>query len=81
MARRDILNLTKEVIKVLEKQGESSVRNISIKIGAQWRTTLKSLEFLHDVNVVKEKKGKKTNKEERLFSLIDKKAKYGKHKD
>lgn len=77
MPRRDILNLTKEIIKVLEKENEASIRNISKKIKAQWRTTQKSLEFLNDINIVKEKKGKKTNKEERLFSLVEKKARYG----
>lgn len=78
MTRNSILKVTEKVIKVLDTEGESSIKFVSEKIGSQWRTTLKSLEFLDRIGLVRERKGKKTNKEERLFTLVDKKEKYGK---
>ncbi len=79
MPRKNILEVTEEIIKVLKKDGESSIKHVSDKIGSQWRTSLKSLEFLNKLGIVKEKKGKKTNKEERLFSLVESKKGYGKN--
>ena len=78
MTRRNILKVTEEIVKILEKEGESSIKYISEKTKSQWRTAAKSLEFLEKIGIVKERKGKKTNKEERLFILTDKKSKYGK---
>lgn len=76
MTRRNILEVTEKIIKTLEKETELSIKSISNKIESQWRTTEKSLNFLKDLGIVKERKGKKTNKEERLFKLTEKKAKY-----
>ena len=78
MTRKSILEVTEEVLKTLKKEEELSIKSISEKVDSQWRTALKSLEFLKGVGLVKERKGKKTNKEERLFSLRDAPAKYGK---
>lgn len=78
MTRKSILEVTEEIVKTLKKEEELSIKSISEKVDSQWRTTLKSLEFLKGLNIVKERKGKKTNKEERLFSLSDAKEKYGK---
>ena len=78
MTRKSILQVTEEIVKTLGKEEELSIKSISEKVDSQWRTTLKSLEFLKELNIVKERKGKKTNKEERLFSLRDAPAKYGK---
>ena len=77
MTRRSILEVTEEIVNLLKKGDEISVKGISEKVDSQWRTTLKSLEFLKGVGIVKERKGKKTNREERLFSLRDPPAKYG----
>lgn len=77
MTRRNILEVTEEIIKTLNKEEELSIKAISEKVDSQWKTAIKSLEFLKGVGIVKERKGKKTNKEERLFSLTEKKAKYG----
>ncbi|HKL23121.1 MAG TPA: winged helix DNA-binding protein [Candidatus Nanoarchaeia archaeon] len=79
MTRKSILKVTEEVLKTLKKDEELTIKSISKKVDSQWRTTLKSLEFLKGVGLVRERKGKKTNKEERLFSLSDAKVKYGKH--
>lgn len=76
MTRRNILEVTEEIVSVLKKGDEMSIKRISEEIGSQWRTTLKSLEFLSNIGIVKERRGKKTNKEERIFILIDKKEKY-----
>jgi predicted transcriptional regulator len=76
MPRRTILDVTKDVIKTLKKEKELSVKSVSVKVNSQWSTTIKSLEFLKGVGIVKERKGRKTNKDERLFSLTDEKAKY-----
>ena len=77
MTRRNILEVTGEIMKVLKKEDELSIKGVSEKVGSQWSTAVKSLDFLKGIGVVKERKGKKTNKEERLFSLKDTKAKYG----
>lgn len=69
MKRKNILALTKEIIKLLKKERELSGHSISQKLGVQWRTAIKSLEFLKDIGIVKERKGKKTKTYERLFSL------------
>lgn len=76
MTRRNILEVTENIVDVLKKEEEMSIKSLSEKIGSQWRTTLKSLEFLSNLGIVKERKGKKTNKEERIFRLVDSRAKY-----
>lgn len=78
MTRKGILEVTENIYSVLKKDKEKSIKGISDEIGSQWRTTLKSLEFLKNIGVVRERKGKKTHKEERLFSLKDPSEKYGK---
>jgi predicted transcriptional regulator len=77
MTRRNILEVTEDILKTLKKEEELSIKSLSTKVGSQWSTTKKSLSFLKGVGLVKERKGKKTNKEERLFSLRDAPAKYG----
>jgi len=69
MRRRGILETSKAIFDLLKKERELSTKRISDKIGVDWRTTIKSLDFLIYVGLVKERKGKKTYKEERLFSL------------
>lgn len=66
---RDILIITEEILKLLSKEKELSTRQISLKIRTHRAVALKSLEFLKKINLVKEREGKETNREERLFSL------------
>ncbi len=67
--RISILNVIEDIIKVLKKGDEMSVKRISEEVNSQWETTIKALEFMKKQGMVKEREGKKTNKKERLFSL------------
>jgi len=78
MTRNSILKVTENVIKILEKNKELSIKSVSNKLGSQWRTTLKSLEFLKGIGIVKERIGPPKNGPERLFSLKDNPKKYKK---
>ena len=69
MGRRNILDVIEDILKVLKKQDELSVKAISEEVKSQWETTIKALEFMKKIELVKERHGKKTNKVERLFSL------------
>tara|TARA_Y100000310_G_scaffold266433_1_gene277912 strand:+ start:104 stop:319 length:216 start_codon:yes stop_codon:yes gene_type:complete len=69
MSRRNILEVIEDIKKILSKGEEMSVKKISEKIKSQWETTIKALEFMKKQGIVKEQKGKKTHKVERLFSL------------
>ncbi len=70
MPRRTILDVIEEIIEILSKKEELSIRQISIKIKSQWETVIKALNFMKKINLVKERKGKKRNKIERLFRLV-----------
>ena len=72
MSRRNILEVIEDIKKVLFKGEEMSVKKISEKIKSQWETTIKALEFMKKQRMVNERKGKKTHKVERLFSLVKK---------
>lgn len=72
MGRRSILGVIEDILKVLKKEDEMSVKRISEEVRSQWETTIKALEFMKRVNLVWEKQGKKTYKAERLFSLVKK---------
>jgi Mn-dependent DtxR family transcriptional regulator len=67
--RRSILDVTEDILNLLSKKSNLSVKAISEEIGSQWETTIKSLEFLKRINLVKEKPGEKSYKAERLWSL------------
>ncbi len=68
MSRKNIFETTKEIVRFLKKE-EYTVNEISNGLKIQWKTAIKSLEFLKEMGLVKEKKGKKTYHSERLFSL------------
>ena len=68
---RNILVITEEILKILSKERELSIRQISLKAKTHRAVALKSLEFLKRIGLVKEKKGEETKREERLFSLRD----------
>jgi Mn-dependent DtxR family transcriptional regulator len=72
MVRKGILDTSKAIFDLLKNEKELSTKKISEKIKVDWRTTKKSLDFLIYVGVVKERKGFKSYKEERLFSSIKK---------
>ena len=69
MARRPITQIIQEVRDLLEKEGELSIRQVSLKLHSQWRTALKVLETMKDLGITKERKGTDTERDERLFSL------------
>ena len=69
MARKSITLLMEDIKKLLEKDKELSIRQISIKTKSQWRTIEKALETMKSLGVVKERKGEETERVERLFSL------------
>lgn len=66
---RDILMITEEIIKLLSKNKELSIRQISLRIKTHRAVALRSLEFLKRIKFVKERKGSDTKRVERLFSL------------
>lgn len=69
MGRKSITDVIREIKTLLEKEGELSVRQISIKIKSQWRTVDKALETMKLLGTVKERANKNTKRTERLFSL------------
>ena len=66
---RNILIITEEIINLLSKEKELSIRQISLKIKTHRAVALRSLEFLKKIKLVKERKGEETKRIERLFSL------------
>jgi len=64
-----LTEIIQKVKKLLEREGELSVRQISIKTGSQWRTINKALKTMKSLGIVKERSNKDTNREVRLFSL------------
>ncbi len=69
MKRKSLLDIIREISKILKKEKEMPVKAIADSIGSQWDTTIKSLEFMKEFNLVKERYGKETYRKERLFSL------------
>lgn len=69
MGRRNILEVIEDIISLLRKEHELSVKGISEGVNSQWETTIKALEFMKNVGLVKERDGRRTNRVERLFSL------------
>jgi DNA-binding transcriptional regulator YhcF (GntR family) len=69
MVRKPITQTIEEIQTILKKEGELSIRQLSIKAGSQWRTIEKALETMKKLNVVKERAGKETDRVERLFSI------------
>lgn len=70
MSRRSILNIIEDIKKILSNGKDMSVKKISEEIGSQWETTIKALEFMKKQSIVKERRNDKTERVERLFSLI-----------
>jgi len=66
---RNILVITEEIIKILSKNKELSIRQISLKVRTHRAVALRALEFLKRIKYVKERKGDTTKRGDRLFSL------------
>lgn len=66
MPRNNILETTKKILKALNS-GEHTINEVADKLKIQWKTTVKCLEFLKEVDLVSERRGDKTYREERLF--------------
>ena len=66
----DVLKRVKEIIKILKKNRELSIRQISLKVRSHRAVVLKSLEFLKRIGYARERKDDKNKVETRLFSLI-----------
>ena len=69
MGRKPITEIIEEVKTLLDKEGELSVRQISLKTKSQWRTIKKALDTMKSLGAVKERKNDQTNRVEKLFSL------------
>lgn len=69
MSRNNILDITKQIVKMLSDGREHTTKSISYKLKIHWETARKSLEFLKEIDLVKERKGNITYKPERLWSL------------
>ncbi len=68
---RNILIITEDILKLLSREKELSVRQISLNVKTHRAIALRSLEFLKRIKLVEERKGTETNRAERLFSLKD----------
>jgi len=66
---KNSLQITEEIIKVLKKDKELSIRQLSLKIRSHRAVILKCLEFLKRIGHVKERKDDKNKVDTRLFSL------------
>lgn len=67
--KKKTFDIAKAVFYVLKEGKELSVRQIADKVGSEWETVIRSLEFFKEIKIAKERKGKKSYKSERLFSL------------
>ena len=67
---RNILIITEEIIKLLSKEKELSIRQISLRVKTHRAVALKSLDFLKRIKLVEERKGDETERVERFFKLI-----------
>lgn len=69
MSSKDILTNMREILILLNSGEEYSIKRISYEVRAHWQTTLKALEFLKEIGILKEREGGENNRKTRLFSL------------
>ena len=68
--RREAIDLARKIYIFLEKEKqEYSINRVSIKMKAKYEITIKCLEFLRDIGLLKERRGNNKPIPERLFSL------------
>jgi predicted transcriptional regulator len=66
---RNILIIINEILELLKKEEELSIRQISIKVKSGRIVIVKALEYLTKWGLVRERKGTATKVTTRLFSL------------
>lgn len=69
MSGKSIHIIMEEILEILKKEKELSVRQLSLKIGSQWITVEKALNSMKKFHLVKERFGKENKRKTRLFSL------------
>lgn len=69
--RRNILTITREIVALLQREEELSIRQIFLRVRTNRDIVLKSLEFLKDMGLAEERRGHQTNRGDRLFRLTE----------
>ena len=69
MTRKSITEIIEKIKRLLEKEAELSIRQISIKLKSQWRTAKKALDTMAVLRIVKVRNNDKTERIEKLYSL------------
>lgn len=69
MKRRDICQILIEIKKLLEREGELSTNQISLRVGSQWRTTQKALRTLKILGLIKERMNKDNKRFIRFYRI------------
>ena len=72
MSGRSINKIMEDIFDFLEKEGELSIRQLSIKVNSQWITVEKALTSMKKLGIVKERVGDESKRKTRLFSVIRK---------
>ena len=69
--RREAIDLAKDIFEFLKKNknSEYSINKIAKQMNAKFEITIKCLNFLREVGLIKEKRGTSKPIPERLFSL------------
>jgi predicted ArsR family transcriptional regulator len=65
MIRRSSLELKKEILKYLDKNGESSLKKLDMKLRSGFKSIkiqVKELEFFGTIQIIKQKKNPKTGR-------------------
>lgn len=65
MSRRKALDIKKEILRVLKKNGELSLRELDIKVNTNYKTIrdqIKELEFFGEIEIIKHEKSEKTGR-------------------
>ena len=66
--RRRLADIMVAVRDVLEREGERSIRQLAIRVGANWESTSKALHYLQALGVVTERDAR-SSQGARLFRL------------
>lgn len=69
MSGRPVIELMEEIRGVLDREKQLSVRQLSMRTGAQWVTVRKALKALQSLGIVKERIIMDGKRKTRLFSL------------
>lgn len=67
---KDTLTILREIIKLLSKEKELSIRQIARRVRTNWESASRALDFLKEIRIVKERKDTSTKRGDRLFSLV-----------